>query len=506
MRATGSRLSRCGLSLVALVAAISLLFGAAPAGAASAAGGHLVPRPLANPAAASPTVTGPVTGGNGAAVLYGTTFDLSQVGYQQSEYFVSGTASYYQPQGALGSDGQWTVTPTGSAPYTTRMVVDRPQDPNRFNGTVVVEWINVAAGFDLAPIWLNAHNELIRDGFAWVGISAQAAGVNDDKAQDPVRYAALSHPGDSYAYDIFSQAGQAVWDSAARVLGGLHPSKVLATGESLSADWLTTYVDAVHPLVDVYDGYLVEGRGGPGAPLSQAPQPDVPGPSSLLIRTDMPVPVLTVEAETDLFTLGYLASRQDDSAHFRLWEVAGAAHSDTYQPGLGPSDTGDGSTDVQTFNLMLNPPTQPIPGIPTFQCASPINTGEHHYVIEGALYALSRWATLGLAPTQAPRLQMSGGSFVLDANGNVLGGVRTPSVDVPVATLSGLGQTGQPFCTLFGTTVAFSAAKLASLYPSHAQFVAHWSIATVLATAAGYIRPADAVQLIAAALASTVGA
>ena len=44
--------------------------------------------------AASPTVSGPVTGGAGVPQppnLNG--FDLAQVGYQQSEYFLSGTAS-----------------------------------------------------------------------------------------------------------------------------------------------------------------------------------------------------------------------------------------------------------------------------------------------------------------------------------------------------------------------------------------------------------------------------
>src|SRR2546425_1113972 len=48
--------------------------------------------------AASPTVSGPVTGGAGVPQppnLNG--FDLAQVGYQQSEYFLSGTASAYTP-------------------------------------------------------------------------------------------------------------------------------------------------------------------------------------------------------------------------------------------------------------------------------------------------------------------------------------------------------------------------------------------------------------------------
>ena len=64
------------------------------------------------------------------------------------------------------------------AQYTTRAVVMRPIDPHRFNGTVVVEWLNVSGGADAGPDWILAHNELIREGFAWVGVSAQKVGVD----------------------------------------------------------------------------------------------------------------------------------------------------------------------------------------------------------------------------------------------------------------------------------------------------------------------------------------
>ena len=84
------------------------------------------------------------------------------------------------------------------------MVVYRPSDPKKFNGTVVVEWLNVSGGLDADPDWTQTHNELIRDGFAWVGVSAQAQGVNQLKCSttappsaqcpapgDPTRYASL---------------------------------------------------------------------------------------------------------------------------------------------------------------------------------------------------------------------------------------------------------------------------------------------------------------------------
>jgi hypothetical protein len=487
-------------------AAISSALGAAAQAAAhadSAAG-----RMRSASSAADPVVTGPVTGGKGAVVLPGTTqFDLGSVGYTQSEFFLSGTAVSYAPQAPLGPDGRWQVVPATSAPYTTRVVVYRPASPARFNGTVVVEWLNVTGGFDAAPDWIYAHDELIRDGFAWVGVSAQAAGVTAAKAADPARYAALSHPGDSYSYDIYSQAGQAVRDDAAQVLGGLRPRAVLADGESQSAFRLTTYIDAVQPLVHVYDGFLVHSRGGGSAPLSQAPQAGIPAPQMVRFRPDLGAPVLAMETETDLMLLGYLADQQPDFPGFRLWEVAGTSHIDNYSLNIAGGDNGSAASGQQMFDAMLNPPAGSAAG--GFTCGSPVNTGEQHYVLDAAEYVLNQWVTAGVPPATASRLAVntstSPPSFTLDGNGNVLGGVRTPAVDVPVAALSGLGQSGAQFCFLFGTTVPFSAAKLAALYPTHASFLTRWAGATLADTAAGFIRPADAAALIAAAAASSVG-
>ncbi|MDW4911103.1 alpha/beta hydrolase domain-containing protein [Streptomyces sp. ADMS] len=488
MKLTWRRLVRRCLALAATVPL--LLLAATPTAAATHAA-----------AAAPPTVTGPVTGGNGSPVFYGTTFDLSTVGYRQSEYFLTGTAASYAPTAPLTPDGRWQVTPASTAPYTTRIVVNRPADPARFNGTVVVEWLNVSSGVDASPEWVYTHNELIREGFAWVGVSAQSVGANATRAADPVRYAALSHPGDSYSYDIYSQAGQAVRDSAATVLDGLRPRTVLANGESQSAFRLTTYINAIHPLASVYDGFLVHSRRDIGAPLSQAPQGDIPTPAVVRLRTDLDAPVLVVQAENDLLALGSLAARQDDTPRLRLWEVAGTAHADAYLA-IGPRDDGSGAAGLENLNALLTPPTRP-------GCASPINTGQAHYVLDTAQYALNRWATTGVPPARAPRLQVdTSGSvpaFVLDAHGNVSGGVRTPAVDVPLATLSGLGQSGQSFCFLFGTTVPFSTEKLTALYPTHAAFVAKWAASTAKGVASGFIRPADAAELVRTATSSGVG-
>jgi hypothetical protein len=470
----------------------------------------------AGAADSSVTIT-PATGGTGTPFIAGTGFDLATVGYEQSEYLFGGTATAYTSAAPLTSDGKWTVTPASTAPFTTRLLVYRPTEAKDFNGTVIVEWNNVSAGLDSAPIWLAAHDELIREGYAWVGVTAQRVGVEgggsaivpnlDLKHHDPERYGALVHPGDSYSYDMYRQAGTAIRDDASQLLGGLKPKQVIAAGESQSAFRMTTYIDAIEPLSKgVYDGYLVYSRGDGGAALSQDPLPKIPAPSPTLIRTDLTVPVMTFSTETDLITLGYLAARQPDSKRFRSWEVAGTAHADSYTLVVSGPDTGQLSSDVQLFQTMLDPPSGIYNDI--IKCGTPFNTGPMTYVLRASIHALNSWVVDGTAPPKSPRLQTTGDEaapFVLDADGNVKGGIRTPQVDAPVATLSGLGQTGSNFCGIFGTTKPFDAATLAAKYPSYAAFVKAWNAATDRAVKAGFVLPADAKNIKAAAAQSTVG-
>lgn len=466
--------------------------------------------PVAGASVPSPIVT-PGSGGRGVPVIPGfTAFDPAAVGYQLSEVFLSGTARAFRPAAPLGTDGRFDVVEAATAPYTTRAVVMRPTQKFRFNGTVVVEWLNVSGQADAGPDWILAHNQLVREGFVWVGVSAQQAGVDalrsiDPQRGDAVRYAGLSHPGDSYSYDIFSQAGQALRDSAAAVLGGLRPLHVVAVGESQSAGRLVTYIDAIHPGAGVYDGFLVHSRAAGGAPLSQPPLTGVPVPAPTPIRTDLGVPVLVFQTETDV-AFSNLGARQPDTDMYRLWEVAGTAHFDFYGLDIGMHDTGDGQGAVEMLASMQNPTNQPNP---MFTCGAPINTGPAHFVLDAAFHWLDRWVTDGVRPPVAARLQTTGVGpvvFATDANGNVLGGIRTPAVDAPVAKLSGQpAQGGSQFCVLFGTTTPFTPEQLAALYPDHDAFVAAWGDATRAARAAGFIVHADAVELTNAAVQSDVG-
>jgi len=458
-----------------------------------------------------PTIEGPVAGGNGAPFVAATTFDLADVGYVQDEYFIFGTATAYTNVGALGEDGLWTVEPGQGAVYKTRILIYRPSDPGQFNGTAVVEWLNVSGGLDSAADWIMAHTEFIREGYAWVGVSAQRVGVEGGgsviglpsmplKTVDPARYGSLLHPGDSFSYDIFSQAGKLVRSPAGGGLFGGRPvEKVIGIGESQSAFRLVTYINAVHPVSKLYDGFLVHSRGGSGTPLSESPQPVVPVSGVPRIRADVDVPVLIFQTETDLTLLQWFEARQPDSHNIRVWEVAGTAHADAYTIVLGPTDLGNSP---EAARLIVT--STPLAG---FECDAPVNSGPHHFVLNAGVHALHRWVRGGPPPPNAPLIEVDAGppiAIVRDAHGNARGGIRTPPVDVPTATLSGEGQEGSLFCLLFGSTAPFDVADLGALYAGHDAYVSAVRETADRTVEAGFLLPVDADLMVAAAAMSGV--
>jgi hypothetical protein len=456
-------------------------------------------------AGAAPMVTGPIPG---EPYLSPQQFPVSfsERGYTQEEYFLSGTATAFTAEGSMPKDGRITVQPGSTAAYTTRIVVRRPTDPKKFNGTVVVEWLNVSGGTDAAPDFAFLHRDIVREGYAWVGVSAQQAGLQSIpglppglakpvKAADPARYERLAHPGDAYSFDIFSQAGAVVRGGSNTPvrLQTLHPKCLLAIGESQSAYFLTTYVNAIDPRAKVYDGFLIHARGGFAASLAgirlDRAHAD-PFAAPVLIRSDVRVPVMMVQSETDLMILGSMASRQPDTDRIRLWEIAGASHADTYLVIAAYRDSEGVEPAVLAAALA---PTTNFFGI---TLSDPMNSGpQQHYVVSAALEHLNRWARGGKAPPAAPRLELAGPeshSFALDELGIARGGIRSPWVDVPTGVLSGLGQTGMGFAPLFGTTKSFGSSLLAKLYPQgRTEYLAKFAAATDAALKAGFLLEAD---------------
>jgi hypothetical protein len=115
-------------------------------------------------------------------------------------------------------------------------------------------------------------------------------------------------------------------------------------------------------------------------------------------------------------------------------------------------------------------------------------------VVEAGLWNLDRWVKTGKAPPSAAAMQMTGTppQFVLDANGNVLGGVRTPWVDVPTARLSGVGNSGAQLAFLVGVGDPYDQATLDRLYPGgKAEYLKRFETALDSSIKSGFILPAD---------------
>jgi hypothetical protein len=435
---------------------------------------------------AAAALQGPITVGHVVEPVSAVPSNLAADGYVEQEYFASGTATAFKAT-SEPSDGKWSITPTTSAFYRTRILVRRPTDPARFNGTVVVEWMNVSEG-ESAPDWDYLNPELVNDGYAYVGVSAQALGVNGGKSilgsaggglitDEPARYGTLHHPGDQYALDMFAQIGKALRSPKQTALGGLHPKHIVAVGESQSAYYLTTFADALQPLTNTFDGIFIHSRGGTGAALSgSAITSSSQGPTDLRIRTDLRVPVFMFETQTDLIELGYAAAQQPNTDRIRTWEVAGTSHADAYLVGAAAGVLG---------------------------CTTPINDGPQHEVVQAAFAAFNKWVDSGTPPPSPPPFRLSSTKpavLALDAHGNVIGGVRTPAVDVPISTLSGAAPAGtSELCSLFGSAIPFSASTLASLYPTKADYLTAYQASLDKAIKGGYILDADKAALLAQA-------
>jgi hypothetical protein len=490
---------------------------------------------LALPALAAvpnPTVTGPipvnVTAGDPSHDYpqLSTQADLAGNGYVEEEYFFQGTANEYDVVTAPLANA--AIRSSGN-PYKTRMIVRRPISSRKFNGVVLVEWLNVTSGYNLDALWLLQQDHLMREGYAYVGVSVQRVGVQGAPANpaqpssltrwSPTRYGTLDvtsggkfvlandgalNAADALSFDIMAQAGQAIKDPAGvDPLGGLrhehsHGARaVIASGVSQSEGFLVSYYNSVHGANPVYDGFFLYLGISAGAY----------GPFRLPIRTDLPTKVFKVNTENDVLLLGEYLIRQSDSMTLRTWEVAGASH-----VGFDPR--------MRRTALLIRD-NLPIANVNV--CAAPaLSRIPTFHVLNAALEHLARWVRFHAQPPTAPRIELATPSpipvpppppapfargvstAVRDADGNALGGIQLAQHAVPTATNTGV-NTGPGFCFLFGSHVPFTAERLAELYPNHETYVFKTAGATLDNLKDGFIVMEEGVQNIRDAAQSDIG-
>ena len=501
----------------------------------------------ASTAAALPTVT-EIPAGSGShgyaydavpetpAVSGAPSIDLTEVGYAQREFTMSGGATVYKQSGFWSSNGKWAVSPSQSnVPYSTRLLVRYPTNPAKFNGTVVFEWLNDTTGGDQDPVWAQLYNELINKGYAYVGVTAQKPGMKDLATWDPTRYRALGDSNDGESYEIFTQAAEAVKSDAATLLGGLMPKELIATGDSQSAFRLDTYVNAVQPLTHAFNGFLAVGRAVTAAPIGEGLVATSPFPA--LIRTDNTTPFIQLNTQGDIEELDAAAARQADNDYLRTWEVAGAAHIDAHEASYETETLARENPSIQAPSCVLGTPIEGT-GTPLDGHNQPDNMPLFE-VEDAAMAALQNWVTKGVQPahgSQISTIPLFFGAYDLvnkNRYGVGEGGIRMPEAQVPAESYSALNfaavneeslappalltelegafetlETGgitnealrnQGLCLLSGYFTDFTQSTLKSLYPTSASYASKFTTAANAEVAAGFMTPEDATAAIASA-------
>jgi hypothetical protein len=409
--------------------------------------------------------------------------DLKKVGYVEEEFLFSGVANVYD----------WPVTGpavvrTANAPYTTRVLIRRPASRSRFSGNVILEPLNPSNRFDLNIGWAISHAQFVRNGDAWVGVTSKPVSVAALKAFNPARYAALSWANpltESDPLNCATVAGDStrtsenglVWDVLRQVGGWVKSSdssnpltygrgtrspvqRLYAWGYSQSANFLTTYLNAIHPLdvqatgKPLFDAYFIAVPVGLSAIHQCAQIPPAGDPRARI--ADGGVPVMRVMTLSEYQRAEKRADSDAAPNLFRHYEIAGSAHAtpDELNFAAAPADL-----------------TKAGLAVPPMECnEGPRSRFPNSVAFNAALRNLDDWVRTGTTPPRAEAIVMDNGKPVLDDAGNVRGGVRSPHVDVPTSTWTG-SSTGASFCFIAGHEVPLTRERLRMRYPTHAAYV-----------------------------------
>src|SRR3954453_19094930 len=427
----------------------------------------------------NPIVTGPIQHGIRGGAYNRSRFPLTH-GYVEQEFFFQGVAR--------AADGT-------TAPYKSRILVRRPSDPRHFNGSVILDWTNVTVPDDTDVGWLPMHTTIMDRGFVYVAVAAQELSIEASpialKQYDPVRYGSLSHPGDTYSFDIFSQAAEAVLEkiepndstphAKGVVLGDLLPevTRRIGIGASQSGSRLHDYINDWAAKAGVFEGFI----------------PELADPTG--INRDL-VPILWLNSQSEVKP----TTVEPDSGMFRFWEMSGSAHAphdySQYQNSGYVYHETNGNVDIYDRDEGVAWGYQNKPG----DCG--LNNYEPGYEYSAALVALDNWVRTGVAPPKDPatRADRKGGTLHYDDMSNLVGGIRSPIIDVPIAKYyAGQAPTGGSPCSqtgavpLVGGNEMMTAVELTAKYGSSQTYADDFEQQIEAALDRGWLLPEGAADM-----------
>lgn len=418
---------------------------------------------------------------------------LAKYGYVEEEYFISGTANVYAPEGetidflkTYGFGGGRTVS-KADVPYKTRIIIRRPVDVAKFSGTVQIEPIrDVTEG---VTTWQRAWPYLVTHGDIWIGFTVSKANVEKmHKASDPARYGSLEISDEGLRWDIMAQVAGLARSAQGPLatLGFLDMAltkpgllRVYSSGWSLTGCMQAEFISKHH----------ARWQRGNGKPIIDGYLAGI-CPFGGVLPVPKDAAVIQVMSESEYQGVPELvrwvaSARQPDSnavgeKRFRWYDIAGASHADY--------------SDQLQFTLSLH--QAGIQG--AVNCADPISRlpGVSDFA-RAALRNLDDWIRAGRYPPPGKLFELNTDSTIKrDANGNALGGVRPYWTAVPLttfvpATPDPITGTVDGFCALMGHEKPLPKEVLSKLYKDQAGYIDKATDIVVALVNAKYMLAAD---------------
>jgi hypothetical protein len=466
---------------------------------------------------------------------------MEAAGYVEEEYFLSGLAKVYE---WAGKDRRIRAV-AGPGRYVTRLLVRRPRDPARFSGNVEVGVLNASVGIDIGgPI---DRRRMLSQGDVWIGVTTKAVAARNLKKIDPQRYAPLDWSSpvptarrcevptiipsfmyagvdrsalktgatasapeteDGLVWDMLGQLGLLLKSPQRdKLLPGFGKPYLYMDGGSQSSLYIRTWAAAFHDLYrtadgkPVYDGYLA--FVGPAMILLNQCAQDIQLADPRQRLQTLDAAFISLSSEGEIWQSVH--TRQPDAVtpHGGMvtYEVAGGSHMGRDVPGLPNTDSMMESLSQAARAGIQMPQLGVGPGIP----AAPPNDFIWAPILRGAYHNLQLWVRQGVPPPHAPGIEVTAaGDVKRDRYGNALGGLRTPYIDVPVASYTGYRNPPGGGRGLMGARAPLSGETLKALYPDHAAYSARFSAATDRVLAGRWISPEDAQAMKQAAAAASV--
>lgn len=408
-------------------------------------------------------------------------WNLNDRGYEESEYFFSGSANVYERS---GSGRQVLVS---DAPYVNRMIVRAPKNRAEANGVVVVEILNSTAFIDLDRCFLLVADKLMADGAIYVGITSKPCVLPALRRYDPQRYAPLNWNNPRVCTEPAETLGNfpgasspktedgLFWDmlrDLGRLLGSGTPADPLAgypcrakilAGWSQSGAYMVRYLQDFAGEDRCFDGYFSCGSAVMSVPRLNQSDPVERYSRDYRLPLDVVSKMVEMHTESENRKLGNHAARLQDAENYRIYDVAGPSH-DT----LAVSDA----------YYRCDPWVWKCGIIPNYRGQEPyINDFPYELAFSAAYDGLCRWVLDGEAPIHTDPIAFDDNlENIRDDSGNVVGGWRLPQIELPVAAYYDWSTPLKPDfafgCALYGHRELYGAEKLKTLYGSPENYLA----------------------------------